>query len=114
MSQGQASRRGLPQLGSRPVSRSDSETRRYTSPLTREEFAARFDLWFGRVYAYVSRRVSDRATCERIVGQVLTASVDLFVERNDEVRALFWVKALSDRLIELDIESRSSARTAGS
>jgi hypothetical protein len=114
MTQGQAGRERPPRQEGDPTPRPDSEARRRAAPITRQEFRVRFDRCFSRVYAYVSRRVSDRETCERIVREVLTASVDLLVERTDERRELSWIKALSDRWIALEAESRASAEQVDS
>ena len=73
-----------------------------TAPVTHEEFSAGFDRCFDRVYAYVYRRVSDRESCERIVGEVLAVNLDLLVERGDEKHELSRLKAASDRLIGLE------------
>jgi len=82
------------------------EPRLHAGPVSRQEFSAGFERCFGRVYAYVSRRVNDRETCERIVSQVMTASLDLLVGRVDESvgrvderRELSRLKVSSDRLI---------------
>lgn len=95
----------------RPLRRGDdsavrSETRPNATPGVCQEFGVRFDCYFPRVYAYVSRRVSNKGTCERIVSEVLTANVDLFVEGTDERRKLRSLMAFSDRLIELGHEER--------
>jgi hypothetical protein len=91
-------RRSLPEAGaaasSQPVARA--------APVTREEFSASFDRCFDRVYAYVVRRVSDRASCQRIVAEVLAANLDLLAERRDEKHELSRLKAASDRLIGLE------------
>jgi len=72
------------------------------APVTREEFSSSFDRCFGRVYAYVSRRVNDRKSCERIVSEVLAANLDLLMKRGDESQELSQLKAASDRLIGLE------------
>lgn len=108
MTQGQAGRERPPRQEGDPAPRPDSQARLRSEPITRQEFRVRFDRCFSRVYAYVSRRVSDRETCERIVSEVLTASVDLLVQRTDEKQELSWIKALSDRWIALEAASRAS------
>jgi len=82
--------------------------------VTREGFSARFDRCFGRVYAYVSRRVKDRESCERIVSEVLEANLDLIVDRGDERQELSQLKASSDRLIALESARSRSTGTIGS
>lgn len=114
MTQGQAGRDQPPRPESESAPRPDSEARLRSAPITRQEFRVRFDRCFSRVYVYVSRRVSDRETCERIVSEVLTASVDLLVERTDEKRELSWIKALSDRWIALEAASRASTEPVDS
>jgi len=94
-----------------PAPSSDGATRLATTPMARREFHARFDHCFRHVYAYVSRRVSDREACERIVSEVLTANLDLLVERTDDWRDLRSIKAFSDRLIELEVAKKESAET---
>ncbi len=74
------------------------------APPSREEFSSNFDRCFGLVYAYVSQRVNDRQSCERIVRAVLAANLDLLAEERDE-QELAQLKAASDRLI------RSISRT---
>ena len=68
-------------------------------PLTQERFTADLERWFATAYAYVSRRVNDRAACERIVGEGLEAHVDLLVEGGEERRQVGRLKASLDRLI---------------
>jgi hypothetical protein len=91
----------------------------YSDPLvrvalvTREGFSADFDRCFGRVYAYVSRRVKDRESCERIVSEVLEANLDLIVDRGDERQELSQLKASSDRLIALESARSHSTGTIG-
>jgi len=79
--------------------------------VTREEFSASFDRCFGRVYAYVFRRVSERESCERIVGEVLAENLDLLMERGDDKHEFGRLKASSDRLIGL--ESAPHPRAVG-
>lgn len=74
------------------------------APPSRAEFSTKFDRCFGLVYAYVSRRVNDRQSCERIVRAVLAENLDVLAEERDE-RELAQLKAASDRLI------RSISRT---
>jgi hypothetical protein len=69
------------------------------APVTREGFFADFDRCFDRVYAYVSLRVNERESCERIVSAVLAANLDLLVSRGDEREELRQLEACSDRLI---------------
>jgi CheY-like chemotaxis protein len=78
--------------------------------VTREEFSAAFDRCFTRVYAYVGRRVSDGASCEGVVSQVLLENLDLLVERGDEQQEVRQLKAASDRLIELESGRSRSTR----
>lgn len=70
--------------------------------VTREEFSAAFDRCFRRVHAYVSRRVDDNRSCQRVVSEVLTENLDLFVDPGDEKRECRQLKASSDRLIGLE------------
>jgi hypothetical protein len=74
--------------------------------LTAEEFAARFDRCFARAWAYVSRRVNDRESCERIVREVLAGNLDLLVHPAGQVEELRRLEAASDRLIELKNHQR--------
>jgi len=69
------------------------------NPGPRERFSAGFDRSFGRVYAYVSQRVRERESCERIVREVLVAHLDLVVNGGDETHELSRLAAASDRLI---------------
>ncbi len=81
--------------------------------VTREEFSAAFDRCLRRVHAYVSRRVDDRRSCQRVVSEVLTENLDLLVDPGDERREFRQLKESSDRLIALE-SARSvtvSART---
>ena len=78
-----------------------------TAPPTREVFSARFDRCFGRVYAYVSRRVNDRESCERIVREVLAANLGVLAYGGDERREVGQLKAASDRLIRSILCSRT-------
>jgi hypothetical protein len=80
-----------------------------TTPVTREGFSGHFDRCFDRVHAYVSRRVKDRESCERIVGEVLAENLDLLVDRGEERRELSRLKASSDRLIGLNSERSLAA-----
>jgi hypothetical protein len=70
-----------------------------TATMTQQEFSAGFDRCFARVWAYVSRRVHDRESCERIVREVLTGNLDLLVHPVGERQELSQLKAASDRLI---------------
>jgi len=75
-----------------------------STPVAREtslarDFSAGFERCFGRVYAYVSRRVSERTLCECIVREVLTANLDLLVNGSGEPHLLARLQAASDRLI---------------
>lgn len=112
MSEDHAGRERPPFRADHPAPCSDSGLRLRAAravPVTRQGFSACFDRYFRPVYAYVSRRVSDKGTCERIVREVLTANVELFVERTDERRRLCTIKAYSDRLIELEDARNASA-----
>ncbi len=71
-------------------------------PGTREEFSAAFDRCFSRVHAYVSRRVDDRKSCQRIVSEVLTENLDLLADPGDERRECSQLKASADRLIGME------------
>jgi hypothetical protein len=84
------------------------------TPVTWEEFSADFDRCFNRVYAYVSRRTRDVQSCERIVGQVLEANLDLLAQRGDDRRELRQLKAASDRLIALEAARDLATGTLGS
>jgi len=88
------------------------------APLTRERFSADFDRAFGRIYAYVSRRVPVRESCERIVRDVLAAHLDLLVNGGSEAHQFSRLAAASDRLIgsesaRLRNESPTSPADAG-
>lgn len=109
MSEDQSGREGLPCQWEDPAPSFDSGARLRAMPVTHQEFSAGFDRYFRRVYAYVSRRVSDRGACERIVREVLTANVALLLEQTDERRSLSSIKAFSDRLIELEGARNASA-----
>jgi len=65
----------------------------------REEFLAAFDRCFSRTHAYVSRRVDDRKSCQRIVSEVLTENLDLLADPGDERRECSQLQASADRLI---------------
>lgn len=80
------------------------------SAVTREEFFAAFDRCFPRVHAYVSRRVNDSKSVERVVTEVLTENLDLLVDQGDETREASQLKATSDRLIEMESARSLSAR----
>jgi len=76
-------------------------------------FCADFERCFHRVYAYVSKRVSDRELCERIVRKVLTGNVDLLAKRGSERHELSQLKAASDELIRSESAgSRSSGASS--
>lgn len=81
-----------------------------TAPVTREEFSAAFDRCFARVHAYVSRRVDDAPSCERVVSEVLEANLDLLVDRAGEGREASRLKAASDRLIGVERARSLSTR----
>ena len=97
------------------MSYAHAETTR--SPQVREamvsqaEFSASFDRCFRRVHAYVSKRVSERELCERIVRQVLAENLDLLVERGSERHELTQLKAASDRLIRSESAKSLSTGT---
>lgn len=76
--------------------------------MTREEFSGVFDRCFDRVYAYVARRVEDRATCERVVGEVLSTHLHFLVDGGDERGIARALKASSDLRIEEERASRLS------
>lgn len=78
--------------------------------MTRKEFSAAFDRWFARVYAYVSRRVRDATTCERIVSEVLAANLDLLRAGGDERKDIATLKESSDRLLALESARVLTAR----
>lgn len=65
-----------------------------------EAFLLAFNRSFGRVYSYVSRRLGDRATCERIVKEVLIENLDHLVAGSDEKELARRLKASTDRLIK--------------
>jgi hypothetical protein len=81
--------------------------------MTREQFSLAFDRCFDRVYAYVNRRVEDRATCERVVGEVLAVNLHLLVDGGDEKQIARALKATSDERLEEERSSGSSARMVG-
>ena len=83
------------------------------SALTREQFSTSFDRCFGRVYAYVSRHVHDRESCQRIVREVLTTNLALLVDHANERQELSQLKAASDRLIALEsVRTRNESSTS--
>ena len=96
VTQGHADREQRSRLEIGPEASSKEAGR--AAPLTRADFSSGFD----RVYAYVSRRVSDRKSCERIVSEVLAANLDLLMDRGDERQELSKLKAALDRLIGLE------------
>jgi len=87
--------------------------RERAAPVTWETFSARFDRSFGRAYAYASRRVKDQASCERIVGELLEANLDLLVDRDDEEQDLRPLKTALDRLIGLELARGLAAGEVG-
>jgi len=84
-----------------------------TSP-TWEVFSERFDRCFRRVSFYVSRRVSDRETLERIVTEVLAENLDLFIAQCDQLEELKRLKASADRLLALGAASSLGPGTLSS
>lgn len=100
VTQGHADREQRSRLEIGPEASSKEAGR--AAPLTRADFSSGFDRCFDRVYAYVSRRVSDRKSCERIVSEVLAANLDLLMDRGDERQELSKLKAALDRLIGLE------------
>jgi hypothetical protein len=113
MSQGHAERRRRARPVGSPPARSAPPL--HEAPVTREAFTAGFDRCFGPVYVYVSRRVSDRPTCERIVRQLLAANLGLLVGRGDESQSSSQLEAAADRLIEAEsASSPSGARSSPS
>lgn len=70
--------------------------------VTRVAFSAAFDRCFSRTHAYVSRRVHDSKSCQRIVSEVLTENLDLLADPGDERRESSQLKASSDRLIGME------------
>jgi len=111
MTQGRAEGERRSRSESGPEASSDPLV--HAAPVSRKEFSAGFDRCFGRVYAYVSRRVNDRKSCERIVSEILAANLDLLVDRGDERQELSQLKASSDRLIGLESARRLSTGTPG-
>jgi hypothetical protein len=109
MSQGHAERKRLVRLASDTKVRSQARPR--LTLLSSQAFCAAFDRCFGRVYGYVSRRVGDRETCERIVRAVMTASLDALVEGADDPRELLRIKRLSDALIASEAAGEGSKRS---
>lgn len=82
--------------------------------LTEERFSTGFERCFERVYAYVSRRVSDRKSCERIVGEVLAENLDVLVEVGDEKWEFSRLKASLDRWIGWEPATSLVDGTSGS
>ncbi len=82
--------------------------------MTREDFSVVFDHCFDRVFAYVARRVEDRAACERIVREVLSTHLHFLVDGGDEKRMARALKASSDVRIEEAKASRLSALSVSS
>ena len=68
---------------------------------TWEVFSERFDRCFRRVSFYVSRRVNDRESFERIVMEVLAGNLELFIGQCSELEELKRLKASADRLLAL-------------
>ena len=68
--------------------------------VTAQEFTTGFDR------AYVSRRVNDRESCERIVREVLAGNLDLLVHPAGQVPERSRLEAASDRLIALTNHQR--------
>jgi hypothetical protein len=85
-----------------------------TASVTWEEFSLGFARCFGRVYAYVGRRVRHRETCERIVSATLAENLDCILCRVDETQELSRLKASSDRLIRSELAKTRSTGTIGS
>lgn len=81
---------------------------------TREEFSAAFDRCFSRTHAYVSRRVDDSKSCQRIVSEVLTENLDLLADPGDERRECSQLKASANRLIETEAAIASPSPRARS
>lgn len=106
MTQGHADRGGPVRLESEPTA---PDPCFQSDTVTRQAFVAGFDRCFGRVYAYVARRVDDRETCERIVRAVLTENLDLLVRRAGDELESGRLKALSDRLIGVETDRTSEA-----
>lgn len=74
--------------------------------ISREAFSRAFDRSFRRVYSYVSRRIDDRAICERVVREVLVVNLDLLVTGRDEREVAIRLKASSDqRIVEEAVRS---------
>ena len=71
--------------------------------ISREAFSVAFSRSFDRVYSFVSRRIKDRATCERIVREVLIVNLDLLIEGGDERQGAGRLKALSDQRIKEEV-----------
>jgi hypothetical protein len=81
-----------------------------TSP-TFEVFSERFDRCFRRTSFYVSRRVSDRETLERIVTRVLVENLELFNAQCDPLEEVGRLKASADRLLALEAATSPGAVT---
>lgn len=81
--------------------------------MTRAQFSLAFDRCFDRVYAYVNRRVEDRATCERVVGEVLAVNLHLLVDGGNENQIARALKATADERMEEGRSSGSSVRMVG-
>lgn len=61
--------------------------------------AERFDRCSGRVAFYVTQRVTDRRTIDRIVTETVESNLDLLVADCDELEELRRLRATVDRLI---------------
>ena len=84
-----------------------------TSP-TWEVFSECFDRCFRRVSFYVSRRVNDRESFERIVTEILAGNLDLLIAPCSELEELKRLKASADRLLALGASTSLDAETPSS
>lgn len=77
--------------------------------ISRTAFLLAFVRSFNRVYSYVSRRIDDRETCERVVKEVLVENRALLIEKGDDRDTACRLKASSDRLIRRETAARVAA-----
>jgi hypothetical protein len=70
-----------------------------------EEFTARYERSFRRVFHYVSRRVTDRPSVEVIVEQILSEEISLLSIDYAEREELIALKVAADRAIAAFVSS---------
>lgn len=74
----------------------------------REAFSRTFDRCFDRVYAYVARRVDDRAICERVVRDVLEANLRILIGAADDRGSAHALKRSCNERIEAARAAKAS------